>query len=172
MDRQDFEHAVEPHFGFIYNVAYRMLGNAQDAEDAAQEALLAAYRSWTRFRGDSKITTWLYRIAVNAALMKVRRGKNEPYLKSTDDDDTQVRDWSQGPEDAALNSELRQKLESGLIYLPPDMRAAVVLRDVQGLSNEEAAEALNTSVSAFKARLHRGRVLLRRHLADYLEEQE
>lgn len=172
MNDQDFERAVEPHLGFIYNVAYRILGNPQDAEDAAQEALLSAYRNWGRFRGDAKITTWLYRITVNAALMKLRKEKNAPYLKSTDDDDIQVRDWSLGPENAALNSELRTKLEEGLTRLPPDMRAAVVLRDVQGLSNEEAAEALNTSVSAFKARLHRGRVLLRQHLAGYLEERE
>ncbi|MSQ13625.1 MAG: sigma-70 family RNA polymerase sigma factor [Dehalococcoidia bacterium] len=171
MTGQDFERAVEPHLGFMYNVAYRMLGNAQDAEDAAQEALVSAFKNWGRFRGDSKLTTWLYRITVNACLMRLRKEKNSRYLTVMGDDDREVQDWSEDPERAAMNSELRGKLEEGVSRLPPDLRAAVVLRDVQGLDNEEAAEALSTTVSAFKARLHRGRVLLRQHLSSYVKER-
>ncbi len=75
--------------------------------------------------------------------------------------------WTEGPEGAALNAELREKLEEGLALLPPQLRAAVVLRDVQGLSNEEAAEVLQTSIPSLKSKLHRGRVLLRKHLDSY-----
>ena len=172
MADRDFQSSVESHLTFMYNVAYRMLGNAQDAEDATQEALLSAYRNWGSFRGDSRITTWLYRITVNAALMRLRKDKNARALTQTGEEMPDLPDLSEGPEQAAVNSELREKLQDGLNQLPADMRAAVVLRDVQGLSNEEAADALSISVPAFKARLHRGRVMLRQFLTHYVQEHK
>lgn len=168
----DFQTAVETHLTFMYNVAYRMLGDAQDAEDATQEALLSAYKNWGRFRGDSRLSTWLYRITVNSALMRLRKDKNARTLTQTGDDMPDIPDWAEGPEHAAINAELREKLQGGLSQLPADRRAAVVLRDVQGFSNEETAEALSISVPAMKARLHRGRVLLRQYLAHYVDERE
>lgn len=166
-DGLDFEQLVREHSDFVYNVAYRMMGNPEDAEDVAQDAFLSAYRAFHRFRGESRVTTWLYRIAVNAALMRLRKTKLQRSLTHTGIEDVEVPDWSQTPERAARNSELQDKLRQGLDRLDPDLRAAVVLRDVQGLSNAEAAEALDLSVAALKSRLHRARVLLRQFLSDY-----
>ena len=168
---RDFESIVEEHGDLVYNVAYRIMGNQADAEDAAQEAFLAAYRNYHRFRGDSSMSTWLYRITVNASLMKLRKDKRKSQLTQLGYDDTQLVSRTDGPEREALNSELRDRLEKGLDMLAPQLRAVVVLRDVQGLSNEEAAEVLETTVSSLKSKLHRGRVLLRKHLQDYVSQK-
>ena len=169
---QAFSEIVENYADFSYNVAYRMLRNVEDAEDAVQEACISAYRAFSKFKGQSKISTWLYRIVVNACLMKIRKEKSRAkYLVEIGYNDDVVADWGNDPEEAAVNSELREVVESGLQRLAPDLRAAVVLRDVQGLNTEEAEESLGTSVAAFKSRLHRGRILLRQHLSVYLERQ-
>ena len=168
-DIQQFEAIVEKYTNFVYNIAYRMLGNATDAEDAVQETFLSGYRAFPRFRRDSAVSTWLYRIAVNACLMKLRKEKKARQLTQTGYEDVEIVDWAAGPERAALNEELREAVQEGLGRLPGDLRAAVVLRDMQELSNTEAAEALDVTVSAFKARLHRGRILLRKHLDNYLK---
>ena len=165
----EFEAIVEEHQGFVYNLTYRILGNYADAEEAAQDAFLSAYRNFHRFRGEAKVTTWLYRIATNAALMKLRKDRNKRTLTDTGYEDMDLVSHTQGPEELALNSELREHLQDGLEMLQPNLKAAVVLRDVQGLTNEEAAEILNLSVSSLKARLHRGRVLLRKYLQDYMQ---
>jgi RNA polymerase sigma-70 factor (ECF subfamily) len=165
---QDFEDIVTEYGDFVFNLAYRILGNHADAEDAAQDAFLAAYRNFHRFRGESKVSTWLYRIATNAALMKLRRERPRRTLTETGYEEMDLPSPNEGPESLAVNSELREHLEEGLDMLPPNLKAAVVLRDVQGLSNEEASETLDISVSSLKARLHRGRVLLRGHLQGYL----
>jgi RNA polymerase sigma-70 factor (ECF subfamily) len=167
---QGFEDIVEEYGDFVYNLTYRILGNHADAEDAAQDAFLAAYRNFHRFWGESKVSTWLYRIATNAALMKLRKDRNKRTLTQTGYDDMQLTSPLEGPEKLALNSELRQHLEDGLELVPPNLKTAVVLRDLQGLSNEEAAEVLDISVTSLKARLHRGRVLLRQHLQDYIAQ--
>lgn len=167
-----FEVVVEKYSGFVYNVALRMVGDPTEAEDVTQEAFLDAFRAWDRFRGESQVSTWLYRIAVNRSLMKLRKEKKARQLTENGLEDQEVANWAagpeEGPENAALNSELRAKLDEGLGQLPPDLRAAVVLRDVQDLSSAEAAEALGISVAALKARLHRGRLLLRKHLEGYV----
>jgi RNA polymerase sigma-70 factor (ECF subfamily) len=168
--QQSFEEIVEEHGDFVYNLAYRILGNHADAEDAAQDAFLAAYRNFHRFRGESKISTWLYRIATNAALMKLRKDRNKRVLTQSGYEDIELPSPLEGPEKLALNSELLQHLEGGLELLPLNLRTAVVLRDIQGLSNEEAAEVLQISVSSLKARLHRGRVLLRQYLQNYVQQ--
>ena len=165
----DFERIVEEHSSFVYNVAFRMMGNPQDAEDVAQEAFISAYRAFGRFRGDSKVTTWLYRITVNAALMRLRKEKKARTLTQYGFDDVIVHDWSDAPFRAASDSELGDRLWEGVAMLPDDMKAAVVLRDMEELSNAEAAEVIGISVAALKSRLHRGRVLLRKHLDEYLK---
>lgn len=165
-----FTRVVEEQTGFAYNIAYRMLRNEADAEDAVQEAFISAYRAFHRFKGQSKVSTWLYRIVVNTCLMKIRKEKSRSnYLTETGYNDNVIQDWGNDPEQAAINGELRDVVESGLEWLSPDLRAAVVLRDVQGLTTEEGADALELSVAAFKSRLHRGRVLLRKHLQRYLD---
>ena len=167
---QEFENIVEEYGDFVYNLTYRVLNNHADAEEAAQDAFLSAYRNFEKFRGESKVSTWLYRIATNAALMKLRKDKNKRTLTQSGYDDVQLASPTEGPEKLALNTELREHLQDGLDMLADKLKTAVVLRDVQGLTNEEAAEAMKISVSSLKARLHRGRVLLRQHLQDYLNQ--
>ena len=169
LDVSDFDAIVEEHADFVYNVALRMMGKPEDAEDVVQEAFLSAYRAFDRFRGESRVTTWLYRITVNSALMKLRKEKRARTLTQTGLEDVDLPDWTATPERAAASSELGEKLQEGISQLPPDLRAAVVLRDVQELSNAEAAEALEITVSAVKSRLHRARMLLRKYLADYVK---
>ena len=139
-----FDELVEKHSNFVYNVAYRMMGNPEDAEDA----FLSAYRAFDRFRGQSRVTTWLYRITVNAALMRLRKTKLERSLTQTGLDDMEIVDWAASPEKDAVNSELKDKLQEGINQLEPDLRTAVVLRDVNGLSNAEVAEIAAKSISA------------------------
>ena len=166
--RPDFEEVVENHSGLVYNVALKMMGKPEDAEEVAQDAFLSAYRAYDRFRGESKVTTWLYRITVNAALQRLRREKRARELTRTGLDDVEIPDWSGTPDRSASNSELGDKLRDGIAMLPEDFRTAVVLRDVEGLSNAEAAEVVGVTVASFKSRLHRGRVLLRKHLEEYV----
>ena len=156
----------------MYNVAYRILGNQADAADASQDAFISAYRNFHKFRGASAVSTWLYRIAVNASLMKLRKDRRKDFLTQTGYDETQLVSWTEGPERAALNAELRAQLQEGLALLPPQLRAALVLRDVEGLSNEEAAQVLKTSVPSLKSKLHRGRVLLRNYLNQYVTQRQ
>ena len=164
----DFDALVEEHSSFVYNLAFRMMGNREEAEDVAQDAFLSAFRAFDRFRGESRVTTWLYRITMNAALMRLRKTKKARTLEQTGVEDMEVVDWAASPEREAQNTELREKLFEGLDRLESDLKAAVVLRDVQGLSNSEAAETLDISVPALKSRLHRARVLLRKFLSDYV----
>ncbi len=162
---ETFSTIVEDYSGQAYHVALGILRKPEDAEEAVQEAFLSAYRAFGAFKGQSKVSTWLYRIVVNACLMKIRRDKRpSEYLTETGYDDVVVRDWTSDPEAVTLNGELRGIIDEGLGLLAPDVRSAVVLRDMQELSNQEAAEATNLSVPAFKSRLHRGRVLLRKYL--------
>lgn len=174
LNDEQFTQIVEEHLSFVYNVAYRMMGNPDDAQEVVQDAFLSAYRARDRFRGDAQVTTWLYRIAVNAALMRLRRTSRRREI-ATEPEEIYRRidttDWADAPDRAALNNELREQLEAGISELPDDLRAAVVLRDVQGLSNDEAADVLEVSVSALKARLHRGRVMLRNILSKYVERR-
>ena len=163
----NFDEIIEAYSDFVYNVAYKMMGNPHDAEEVAQEAFLSAFRAFDRFRGESRITTWLYRITVNAALMRIRREKRARELRWVGIENLEVPSWDEAPEPSAMNSELGAKIQEGISRLPPELRAVVVLRDVAGLSGREAAEALDITVAALKSRLHRARVLLRQHLAEY-----
>lgn len=167
---EEFSDIVERYSESAYQIAFRMLHNTADAEDAVQEAFISAYRAFPKFKGQSKVTTWLYRIVVNACLMKIRKEKSRAnYLTESGYDDAVVHDWRDNPEKAAMNAELRDVLQSGLGRLCPDSRAAIVLRDVQGLSAHEAAETLGITVASLKSRLHRARVLLRKYLEGYLD---
>ena len=167
LERQ-FTEIVEQYSDLAYSVALRMLRNVEDAEDAVQEAYISAFKALPNFKGQSKLSTWLYRIVVNACLMKIRKDKSKAkYLSEKTFDDAIVYDWKNDPEEAAVNSELHSMLESGLDLLSADLRAAVVLRDIQGLSTEESADVLNISIASLKSRLHRARIMLRRHLDEY-----
>ncbi len=168
MPSEIFDEIYSKYAPRMRQLALGITRNEADAEDAAQDAFLAAYRNFERFRGESRVSTWLYRIATNAALMKLRKERPRRNLTQPGYEEIELPSPGEGPEKLALNSELREHLERGLDMLQPNLKTAVVLRDVQGLSNEEAAQILDISVSSLKARLHRGRILLRQHLQEYL----
>ncbi|MEX2599452.1 MAG: RNA polymerase sigma factor [Dehalococcoidia bacterium] len=169
MDDEEFNDLVDQYSRYAYNIAFRLLNHHADAEDAVQDAFLSAYRARHTYRRESAVTTWLYRIVVNAALQKIRREHRSQTIGQGALEHFEVSDWRPGPESEALNSELRSVLQTGLATLPEEFRMAVVLRDFQQLENAEAAAILDISVSAFKARLHRGRVALRNMVLPYLK---
>ena len=174
MDDEKFEQIVSEHSSFVYNVAYRMMGDPDDADEVVQDTFLSAYRARDRFRGDAQVTTWLYRIATNAALMRLRKNSRKKEI-STDPTELYRRidraDWADAPDRTALNNELSEQIQGAIETLPDDLKVAVILRDVEGLTNDEAAQVLEVSISALKARLHRGRVILRNILADYVNQR-
>ncbi len=169
-DLAAFNALVGAHQDTVFGLCLRMLGSTHSAEDVTQETFLSAYRSIERCRGDI-FRAWLLRIAVNACTDELRRRHRRPQV-SLDDPSTgasplDLPDPSESPEETAVRSELRRHIQSGLVALPPDQRAAVVLRDVQGLSYEEIAQVLRLSPGTVKSRLSRGRA----HLRDLLLQQ-
>jgi len=154
MDDETFTALVRDYTGYAYNIAYRILDNPADADDVVQDAFISAYRARDSFRGNAAVTTWLYRIVVNAALMKLRKNRHSPRT-SGGVEDLDLKDWRPGPESETLNAELRSVLEDAIRQLPASLRTAVVLCDVQQLEIAEAAAIAEVTVSAFKARLHR-----------------
>jgi RNA polymerase sigma-70 factor (ECF subfamily) len=164
-----FEQLVEEYGDRVYNIALRITGSPADAEDAMQDAFLSALRAWSAFRGEASPTTWLYRIAVNAALQRVRSARPIEYLGEVDDGEREsIPDWTGDVPTAAARSELIAELERGIGQLHPDLRVVFVLRDVEGLSTAETAASLDLSEAAVKSRLHRARVILRDLLSRYL----
>ncbi len=162
---EDFCAVIEQYSDLSYNVALRILHKREDAEDAVQDAFLSAFRAFPSFKGQSKVSTWLYRIVVNACLLKIRKDKTRiKYLTQTGYEDVVVYDWTTDPERSAENSEIQDRIRDGLSRLSPEFRVAVVLKDVQEFTTHEAAEILDISLAAFKSRLHRGRTLLRKYL--------
>jgi len=161
----------------VFGLALRLTGNRQDAEEVLQDVFLTVFQKIDSFRGDSKLSSWLYRIATNAALMKLRkrpRIQQIPLEEELGPAMTEegmiaepVVDWSRLPDDELERKELTRRIEAAITQLPPDYRSVFVLRDVEGLSTEEACEILSLSEAALKSRLHRGRLFLRKQLADY-----
>ena len=162
----------------LYRLALRMLGNPQEAEDVLQETFLNAFRHMDQFEGRSQLSTWLYRIAANQALMRLR--KNEPDMVSVDepvqvDGDEpmprQLKDWCCLPEAEFMTSEAQAQLDQAIRELSSALRAAFILRDLQGLSTRETAEILEISESAVKTRLLRARWELRDKLSAYFGDR-
>ena len=170
---EQFQQIVEEFADRVYGIALRVTGSEADAEDAMQEAFLAIFRGLGGFRGESAFSTWVYRIAVNAALqVRRRRPPSEASLSETGFDETHVRDWSDVRlESEAERQELAAAIEDGIRLLPEELAVVVILRDVEGLSTNEAAAVLQIGEAALKSRLHRGRVLLRQHLAEFFAER-
>lgn len=168
-DEDAFAELVRTNTGQIYRMLLRIVGSSAGAEDAAQETFVRAWRALPSFRGDARFSTWLYRIAMNEANRYMARASQKRELP-TEDVLEDVPDLRADPAVAYESGEVGAELERLLAELPPDYRAAVVLRDVEGLTNEEAAEVLGLHVRNFKSRLHRGRMTLR-HGLEQLEEQ-
>ena len=176
-DQAAYAQLVEEHAGRIYRLALRMMGNEADAEDVLQETFLNAFRSIDRFEERSSLSTWLYRIASNAALMRLRR--KEPEQISVDEplerDDgdlvpRQFFDFCCLPEEDLLRDEAVAEMNRAVEELPPTLRSVFILRDIEGLSTEETAKALGLSVSAVKSRLMRARLKLRERLSQYFSQ--
>lgn len=169
-DAQAFETLIGMHTGRVYRMLVRVLGNPTDAEDVLQETFIKAWRALPRFRGEAQLSTWLYRIAMNEA-SRHRSADARHQALPLDDAVVEVADTGPGPPALAESAELQARLELFIRELPQPYREAVVLRDVEGLSNEEAAGILGLDIRNFKSRLHRGRMALRRRL-EALHEHE
>jgi RNA polymerase sigma-70 factor (ECF subfamily) len=162
-DVEAFADLVRRHEQRVRTVLNRLLDDPRDVEEATQDCFVQAWRNLDRFRGDSAVFTWLYRIAVNEALARLRRKR----LPTTDADEVEGRsDPRDEPEIAVESGELQEFLARQIRMLEPDYRVPLVLRDVVGLSNEEVAEVLELSIAATKSRIHRARMQLR---AAYVE---
>jgi RNA polymerase sigma-70 factor, ECF subfamily len=168
-DADAFEELVRLHTPQLYRLLTRMLGSATTAEDVAQECFVRAWRALPSFRGEASFSTWLYRIAVNEGNRFLARESRRELLPF-DDVLLDVPDLGAQTAELAEAGELRERLERLLSELPAHYRAAVVLRDVEGFSNEEAAELLELDLRNFKSRLHRGRMALRRRLEELAED--
>ena len=170
-DSYAFEQLVQPLEGRIYAVALRMCQNREDAQDCMQEAMIRIYRALSGFKGQSSFSTWVYRITMNTCLDELRRRKAR---KSTSLDNLVDAGWSPSdetdtPERHAVQSEQRRTIERAIADLPEDMRAAIVLRDIQGLAYDEIAAALDVNVGTVKSRISRARERLREKLSAHPE---
>jgi len=179
-DRGEFARLVEAYSGPLYRLALKMLGNPPDAEDALQNSFLKAFQHINEFEGRSKLSTWLYRIASNEALMLLRKRHQESSFSdvSPEDDDegrnydpVQLTDWCCLPEDEFLTTEARAALDGAVQHLPDTLRIVFILRDLEGLSIQETSQVLGLSETAVKTRLLRARLRLREELSSYYGER-
>jgi RNA polymerase sigma-70 factor (ECF subfamily) len=164
----------------IYQLAFRYLRNHEDAEEVTQDVLYKVYRKVGEFRGDAALSSWIYRITFNTAMSRLRspayqRAQDEQRDATVSDGSEElmaapareVADWSHMADEHLLRSQLRRRLLRAVLALPAIYRAPVVLRDLQGMSTEEASAMLRVKDQTLKSRLHRGRLILRKQLADF-----
>ena len=171
-----FEELVNRYEKKIYRLGMNITGNPEDAEDVLQDTFLKAFEHLPEFREDSRFYTWIVRIAVNEALMKLRkrRSSKEVRFEETEDQDGEVvvrdyADWRPNPEQTLAREEMEQILRNAIQSLPPGFRTVFYLRDVEGLDTEETAQLLDLSPGAVKARLFRARLRLREELGKVLK---
>jgi RNA polymerase sigma-70 factor, ECF subfamily len=179
-DRAEFARLVDLYSARIYRLALKMLADPQDAEDVLQETFLKALRSLRDFEGRSSLSTWLFRIAVNESLMLVRKRRPEPFISLDESSDSQgeddseplqITDWCCLPERELEAAESRRHLDKAVDRLPVSLRVVFLLRDIEGLSIKETAEALSLSEVTVKTRLFRARMKLREDLSVYFAER-
>jgi RNA polymerase sigma-70 factor, ECF subfamily len=178
-DLEAFSQLVTRYDRNIFRIAQHITHNDEDAQDVVQDAFLKAYTNLAQFQENSKFYTWLVRIAVNEALMKLRKRRNDRTVSLDEDVETEegsmpreVADWSPNPEQLYGQSELGDILKKTIQGLSPGFRTVFVLRDVEGLSTEETAEMLDLSVPAVKSRLLRARLQLRERLSRYFKAKQ
>jgi RNA polymerase sigma-70 factor, ECF subfamily len=175
-DRDEFARLVDAYSGPIYRLGLRMLGREQDAEDVLQNTFIKVLQNIRGFEERSSLSTWIYRIAANEALMMLRKMRPEVNLDeqgSEEDEDfapTQFADWSPLPEDALMSGESKKFLERAIENLPETLRVVFILRDIEGLSIRETSETLNLTETNVKTRLLRARLNLREQLSIYYGE--
>ena len=177
-DPAEFARVVEANSGYIYRLAMKMLQNPQDAEDILQETFIKAYKAFPNFDGRSKISTWLYRIATNEALMFLRKKRPDTISVEVPREDdaedmkpVQIIDWCCLPEDEFMSDEAKKYLDESVDQLPENLKMTFILRDIEGLSTRETAEILEISETAVKTRLHRARLQLREISTSYYKER-
>jgi RNA polymerase sigma-70 factor, ECF subfamily len=162
----------------IYQLAFRYLRNKEDAEEVMQDVLFKVYRKVGEFRGDAALSSWIYRITFNASMSRLRTAKYQRAQKDelsittseTGDEPSvpvDLADWSDMADERVFRSQLRKRVFSAILSLPAIYRAPVMLRDIQGMTTEEASAMLRVKDQTLKSRLHRGRLILRKQLADF-----
>ena len=161
----------------VHQLAFRYLKNWEDAEEVTQDVLLKVHRKIDAFRGDAALSSWIYRITFNTAMSRLRNGRFSrpfevaPHERRISDappaPPREPADWSSLADDQILRGEMRQRLIRALTHLPEVYRTPVILRDIHGLSTEEASAVLHVKAQTLKSRLHRGRLILRQHLSDF-----
>lgn len=180
-DDRAYERLVNEHGGRMLAVARRMLRNDEEARDALQEAFLLAFRGLPRFEGQSRLSTWLHRIVVNASLMKLRSRRAhpeesiEPLLPTFLEDghsSVSYGDWPESADRLLERAEVRERVRASIDRLPVTYRTVLLLRDIEELDTGEVAEALGISANAVKIRLHRARQALRELLDPHLRQGE
>jgi RNA polymerase sigma-70 factor, ECF subfamily len=175
----DFHDLIRPHERSVYIMALSLLHNEADAEDAAQEAFLKAFRNLANFRGESKFSTWLISITLNEARSRLR-SKKTMKMESLDDpaegqghvSPALLRDWREIPSEALERQEFRLLLQQAITDLPLIYREIFLLRDVEELSVDESAEVLGITVASVKVRLHRARIMLQKKLVPQLKRDK
>jgi RNA polymerase sigma-70 factor (ECF subfamily) len=177
-DRAEFARLVDAYSAPIYRLGLKILGNPQDAEDVLQNTFLNALTHLSSFEGRSSLSTWLYRIASNEALMQIRRKRKNVSIEDlqTEGSDEGMlpeifMDWSALPESELITEESKAKLDEAVSKLPESLRLVFVLRDVEGVSIKETAEILNLTETNVKTRLLRARMALREQLSAYYGER-
>ena len=167
-DRQALAQLVKNNEQTVYNFSFKICRNRDKAEHIMQETFFSMIKSLHQFDGNSKISTWLYKIVSNHCLMLARKDKSKTFVSIDNDDelyeDKYTADWSNIPNQNIENTELRKILDESIDKLSPEYRIVFLLRDVEGLSTEETAELTELTVPAVKSRLHRARAFLRKEL--------
>lgn len=173
-NRQALAEIVKKYEQTIYNFSFKICRDPEKAENIMQETFYSMVKSLNQFDGNSKLSTWLYRIVANHCLMNARKEKKRSYVSLENDEDLykerHIADWTSLPYKNTENKELRYILDTAIQKLSPDYRIVFLLRDIEGLSTEETAEATNISVPAVKSRLHRARAFLRKEIDEAFEK--
>jgi len=177
-DRAEFARLVDTYSDVVYRLGMKMLNNAQDAEDILQETFIKVYKNISGFDGRSSLSTWIYRIATNEALMLIRRRKHievsiDYPINNTkqDSESMQIVDFCCLPEVELMTEEARTYMDQAVAELPLNLRVVFLLRDIEGLSTRETSEVLDISETAVKTRLSRARMRLRQKLSLYYNER-
>jgi len=178
-NKPPFDEVVDRYYDKVLNLAFRLMGDREEAHDLAQEVFIHAYQAYDRFRGESEVFTWLYRITVNLAKNRYKQLQRErehrwEVLEETDEEEEEVEpfEWEDtklSPETLLEQKELAEAIQKAIDELPEDQRVTLVLRDIEGLSYREIARIQGCSVEAVKSRLFRARSTLRKKLRPFLE---
>jgi RNA polymerase sigma-70 factor, ECF subfamily len=183
-DEQALAELADAYRTKIYQLAFRYLHSREDAEEVTQDVLFKVYRKVGEFRGDAALSSWIYRITFNAAMSRLRtvkyqraQAQDRQTAETSQDRDggsrpvdptrADIADWSNMADEGVLRSQLRKRVFGAILSLPAIYRAPVMLRDIQGMSTEEASAMLKVKDQTLKSRLHRGRLILRKQLADF-----